>query len=181
MALLSSVPWLICSGSAQSQEARVPEAEARAALRVDRLNAEGRVDRSRVRLQLAVEIEVTAEGVRALGATIVRAPDKSNSAQAGLRARATTGETVVADYVFPDPRLVEIEREGERTLQSATTIVFVPLSADLTELEILPVGGMETEVSRGGSIQLQGLVRRACVDRTRLDVCREVIRRPQPG
>ena len=129
-------------------------------------------------LHLAVEIEVTAEGVRPIGVSIVRGPDKSSSALADLLVTARAGDEVFAEYTIPDPRLAEVDSEGQRTLTRAPTFVFVPLSAVLAEpelkLEIVPVPGREEFVSEGGTLDLVPLVTRACKARPELEECQKI-------
>ncbi len=146
---------------------------------MQQINAEAEFDAGKldVQLQLAVEVEITADGMRALNATIVRAPPKSNSAMADLHVRARAGDRVVTEYVIPDPRLMEVDREGRNTAPQATTFIFVPLDAGLTAIDLIPVKGREVEVSKGGSVNPKFWLRQACEKERELAECQEILRK----
>ncbi len=128
--------------------------------------------------QLAVEIEVRADGIVALGASIVFGPVKANSALADLSVSARAGDKVLHEYVMPDPRLGESENR-EVVLDSAQTYAYAPLSPDLTELVIAPVPGREG-ISPAGTIELPPLLVLACRQQPRLAECQEILKnRPQ--
>jgi hypothetical protein len=154
-----------------------PEEDAALLAQAAKANAEDTFDVGQVssRLHLAVEVEVTADGIRPTGVTIVRGPEKAGSAMADLLVRARAGDEVIAEYTMPDPRLVEIESETWMTLDAERTIVFAPLVPELTELEIVPVEGREPFVSKGGVVELQPLVRKACEEQPELEECRKIL------
>jgi len=127
-------------------------------------------------LQLAVEVEVRADGVTPLGASVVRASGKTNSAIQDLRVVANGASRQLGQYVMPDPRFAKVDREGEQILPSARTFVFAPLSADLTTITVQPVPGGKENVSRGGNIDARPLLREACEKERELSVCQQILR-----
>jgi hypothetical protein len=127
------------------------------------------------RVLLAVEVSVSAEGVRALGASVIRAPAKANSATPDLRVTARAGESVVADYTIADPRRVEIEGKEWKMLPEGRAFIYAPLSEGLTEFRIEPLPGRERDASKGGTLDARELARRACEGRTELEECRRVL------
>jgi hypothetical protein len=126
-------------------------------------------------LHMAVEVEITAEGVTPVGVSIVRGPARPNSAQADLSVRAFTSDAVVSQYTIADPRLVEVEGEGWRQLPSARIFVHVPLDTDLRQLLIVPVAGREADTSPGGAVDLQPLMKEACKEQPDLDPCKDIL------
>jgi hypothetical protein len=126
--------------------------------------------------QLAIEVEVTASDIQPRNVTIVRAPAKANSAMADLQVRTLAGDKVMAEYTVSDPRLVEIERQGQKILPAARTFLYVPLSAALTELVVVPATGREKFVSKGGVLDLRALLQKACREQSGMKECREIIR-----
>jgi hypothetical protein len=129
-----------------------------------------------LKLQLALEIEFTQGGISVVGSKIIRAPVKANSAMSDLVVQAKSGERVVGEYSVADPRLVEVEKEGGKVLPQARAFVYLPLTADLTELSIRPAQGREGAVSQGGVIALKPHMKEACEKRREIDVCQEILR-----
>lgn len=126
---------------------------------------------------LAIEVEVTADGVRPLGAKIVLAPPKANSDSGELRVQPTGIEGW--SYTMHDPRIVSADEPDERrseVLESARTFVFVPLLAAIHGLDILPVPGEKPDASRGGKFDVREFAREACRrTRSELPVCRQIL------
>ena len=127
-------------------------------------------------LILAIEIEVTAAGIRPLESQVIRAPMKTNSALADLHLKAFSGQAIISEYTFPDPRLVEVNSSGLRTLPKATTFIFVPLNRQLTLIRIDPVRSREKFVSRGGMFDPQPLMNQACENKQMYKECRDIWR-----
>lgn len=160
-------------GPATSQQDRKQAEQA------EKANADSNANLTQNRVfQLAIEVEVSADGIKPLGASIVRAPAKSGSAMADLRIAAKAGDQTRAEYTAPDPRLSEVERQGQRALPSARTFLFVPLSAELTVVQITPVEGREDRVSKGGTFDPRPLARQACQERRALKECIELLGQP---
>jgi hypothetical protein len=126
---------------------------------------------------LAVEVEITAQGVEVIGSRVLLAPEKSNSALVDLIVRAKAGAEVLFEYGLPDPRLAEVDGEGQITLPAATTFLHVPLLDELTEIEIRPAEGREDIASRGGTIEVLPLLQQACKRQIELEVCQEFFKR----
>lgn len=129
--------------------------------------------------QLAIEVEVTADGIRPVGARIVFAPPKTNSAFADLRVQPAGVDG--GGYTIADPRLADsADPEGRRPimLESVRTFVYVPLLAALTAISVQPHDDTDPTVSRGGRFDVRALAQEAC---TRipfdLPVCREILTR----
>jgi hypothetical protein len=127
-------------------------------------------------LQLAVEVEIRADGLTPMGATVVRAPRKTNSAIADLSVRATGASGPTGEYAMADPRLAEVDRSGEQILQSARSFVFAPLTPDLTTIEVRPLTGAKRAVSRGGTIDARPLLWAACEKEREIPTCIQVLR-----
>ena len=128
--------------------------------------------------QLAVEVEITAEGIKPIGATIVQAPPKTNSAIADLRVQAVGAERW--EYTMADPRLAEVDdpkEQGGRVLPSARWYVYAPLSVAVTAVSVQPVAQQtERAVSRGGTIDVRELAAEACTrTKSELPACREIV------
>jgi hypothetical protein len=130
---------------------------------------------------LAIEVEITADGVKPIGARIVFAPPKTNSAFADLRVQV--GGVDGWTYTMTDPRLVEVNDPNERrtiVLESARAFVFVPLLAAATALSVEPLAGMDMDkdVSRGGKFDVRALAVEVCSrTQSELPVCREILAR----
>lgn len=124
---------------------------------------------------LAVEVEVTAEGIRPIGSKIIRAPMKKSSALADLHLKAMAEQSVLVEYTFPDPRLVEVDSLEHKTLPRATTFVFLPLTSSLSEVRISPVKGREKMVSGGGVFDPRPMMKKACEGEKMLDECKKIL------
>jgi hypothetical protein len=173
--LFFSVTFLASCASLVQQSSSDKDKEREAM--VAKVNPESTFDVGQIasELQLAVEVEITAEGVKPISATIIRAPVKSSSALADLLVRPRAGDKVVVEYTIPDPRLVEVDSEGYRTLPKAQTFIYAPLSRSLSAVEIVPVAGREKFVSKGGTIDLRPLIKQACERRTEIKECQEIL------
>lgn len=127
--------------------------------------------------QLAVEVEITAAGITPIGATIVQAPPKTNSAIADLRVQAVGADRW--EYTMPDPRFAEVDdpkEHGERVLPSARWYVYAPLSVTVTAISVQPLAQTERAVSRGGTIDVRALAAEACTrTKSELLACREIV------
>ncbi|MEO8380715.1 MAG: hypothetical protein ABI779_13710 [Acidobacteriota bacterium] len=127
--------------------------------------------------QLAVEVEITASSVTPVGATIVQAPPKTNSAIADLRVQAVGADRW--EYTMADPRLAEIDDANEQravVLPTARWYVYAPLSVSVTAISVQPVSEAKREVSRGGTIDVRGLAAEACrKTQSELPTCREIV------
>jgi hypothetical protein len=130
---------------------------------------------------LAIEVEVTADGIRPIGATIVQAPRIANSAVADLRVQA--GGVLDWIYTMPDPRFVEGTDGDERRdqlLESARGYVYAPLLAAVTTLSIQPLAGGRDDgpITPRGSIDVRPLAEELCRrTQSKLPVCREILSR----
>ena len=126
---------------------------------------------------LAIEVEITADGVKPLGASIVLAPRKANSAIEDLRVQA--GGVDGWSYTMPDPRLATSSDPGqpeEIVLESVRTFVYVPLLAAVKTLSIESLAPPDRVVSRGGKFDVRALAREVCTrTRSPLPVCREIL------
>lgn len=125
-------------------------------------------------LQLAVEVEVTASGVTPIGAVIIRAPQRTSSGLPDLR--VTIDGSQPTAYSLADPRLAQVDAEGERVLPSARTFIHAPLSANLGSVRIEPMDPGRKDVSRGGVIDLRPLLVRACEEARELQECQAILR-----
>jgi len=130
---------------------------------------------------LAIEVEITADGVKPISAKIVQAPPIANSAFADLRVQV--GGVDGWAYTMPDPRLVNAHDPNERrtiVLESARAFVYVPLLAAATALSLEPLAGAERDrdVSRGGNFDVRALAAEVCSrTQSELPVCREILAR----
>jgi hypothetical protein len=128
---------------------------------------------------LAIEVEFTAEGVKPLGAKIVHAAPRANSAFGDLRVQA--GGVDGWGYTMADPRLVKGGGPDDAraiVLESARTHVYVPLLVAVTELSIQPATTDDPDVSRGGRFDVLALAAAACAQmRMELPVCRQIAER----
>lgn len=124
---------------------------------------------------LAVEVEVTADGVKPLRANLILAPRIANSAVEDLRVEATGIQDWA--YTFTDPRFVESDDPHAReanVLESARTYVYVPLSPALTTLSISPLRDRDT--SRGGKFDVRELAKQLCSRmRKEFPICEEIL------
>ena len=174
-AILAMLLVAACATSAPSEEER--EA-ARANAQADR----SAVASTATTALLAVEVEITAGGVTPIGATIVQAPPKTNSAIADLRVEPVGAER--AAYTMPDPRLAEVDdpnEQGERILPSARWFVYAPLSASVSAISVQPIAATERKVSRGGTIDVRALAVDACRrNESQLPACREILAKYAP-
>ena len=126
---------------------------------------------------LAIEVEVTADSVTPVSATIINAPPKPNSAIGDLRVQAIGTDW---SYTMPDPRLVETSdpaEPGTAELESARGHVYVPLLVAVTGISIQPSAELMVEkVSRGGTFDIGTLAAQACMRaQSQLPVCQQII------
>ena len=121
---------------------------------------------------MADEPKVPPEG--GTGETPAKPAPASGSGVEDLRVRAMARDKVVAEYSIPDPRLVETEDQKWQLLPSARTFVYVPLSTEITALSISPLPG-RTRASKGGTIPVLDLAKRACAERTQVETCRRIM------
>jgi hypothetical protein len=134
---------------------------------------------------LAVEVNVRADGLDVVSAKVIRGPSTPNSAEYDLLVTARAGDRTIAEYVIPDPRLAEVlghgsEERGHLILPEAATVVFAPLTEDLTEIQIAPIKGREERASKGGTIDARTLAARACEGQTGIEECQRIPRsRPE--
>ena len=115
---------------------QTPEQRANATATADALNAEASV------LQLAIPVEVSAAGVRALAeGEVIRAPrpGPGSGPQLLVTLEGVTSEGKIrSQYEFPDPRIFEVEGEGQKIAPSARTYVYVPLSDTVSQIDVKP-------------------------------------------
>lgn len=124
---------------------------------------------------LAVEVEITANGVIPLDASIIFAPRTTDSADPELRVRANGVEGW--EYTIANPLIAQVEDpENPQTivLESARIPVFVPLSPALTSITIEPIAESDATV-RGGTFDVRKLAAQACARmRSSIAGCREI-------
>lgn len=126
---------------------------------------------------LAIEIEVSDEGVKPISAKIIHAPRPANAAFGDLHVEAKGVEGW--SHTFADPRVIKVhDSEEKRTemLESARTIVFLPLHAALTHLTIKPTADSALPGPFGGTFDVRELAKQACAELVQLNlpVCREI-------
>ena len=148
--------------------AQTPEPKANAGATASALAGESRV------LQLAIPVEVSASGVRILGeGRVIRAPRPQPGSGPQL---VVTLEGVSADgqfqrqYELPDPRLQEIEGQGQRVAPRARTFVYVELSDRASRVDVKPKAEgppdpsrtMEFSESANSTIELAKVASKTC-------------------
>lgn len=125
---------------------------------------------------LAVEVEITANEVRPLDASILFAPRTTDSAVPEMRVRANGVEGW--EYTIANPLIAHVDDpENPQTivLESARIPVFVPLSPALTSITIEPVAEGDATTPRGGTFDVRKLAAQACARmRSSIAGCREM-------
>lgn len=126
---------------------------------------------------LAIEVELTADGIRPVSARIVNAPPKTNSAFADLNVQPAGVDR--GGYTMADPRLADVaDADGRRpiVLESVRWFVYVPLLAAVTAISVQPLADTDPSVSRGGRFDVREFAREACRrTRSELPVCRQIL------
>jgi hypothetical protein len=93
-------------------------------------------------LQLAIPIEVSSNGVKVLGpGEVVRAPRPQPGSGPQLRVSLVgtlSDGKFQREYEMPDPRLKEIEGQGEKVATSARTFVYVDLNWSASTISVKP-------------------------------------------
>ena len=125
---------------------------------------------------LVVTVRVSADRIEPVTARLLRGPRKTNSAVQDLRVIPLAKGVETGSYAMPDPRFQRREGIGWRVLESAETLVFVPLSADIDRVEIKPVGDRKDLASIGGFFKPLPFAAEACqATTTRYEACVEII------
>jgi hypothetical protein len=127
-------------------------------------------------VQLAVEVEIRADGITPVGASVVQAPAKTHSAIQDLRVTASGGGQPLAQYAMADPRIAEVDGEGRRVLDSVRTFIFAPLSPALATITVEPLPTAQEGVSRGGTLDAVPLLRKACEQERNMSLCQQILR-----
>lgn len=118
---------------------------------------------------LVVTIELTKSTMTTTSSQLVLGQAKTSSSIADLHIIALADDSMVAEYYAPDPRFSMVEGGGWNEAAQATLRLYVPLSANIDEVTILPVPGRETVVSAGGVIKPRPLMKAACIDAAEID------------
>ena len=118
---------------------------------------------------VAIVVEITKTSTTPIDASLVRGPSTiANNSVKDLRVSAEQSGRVVSAYSMPDPRFVRRERgvtgrmEPWIELDSATAVIYVPLSSVIGKVEILPEPGRSPTVSAGGSFDPRPWATGAC-------------------
>lgn len=126
---------------------------------------------------LAIEIEVTDEGIKPVSAKIIHAPRPSNAAFGDLKVEALGVEGWT--YTFADPRVVTRHDPNDpqpEVLESARTFVFVPLHVAVKQLSIRPHEGSTLPSPFGGTFDIFEFAKQVCAE-LELPACREIVPR----
>lgn len=152
----------------QSVASQTPEQQANATASSAALTGDGTV------LQLAIPVEISSSGVRVVGeGEVIRAPRPQPGAgpQLVVTLEGDSGaERFLRKYEVPDPRLSEIEGQGQRIFPAAQTFVYVELADPATRLDIRPSSDgpaetnvmMEFGVEANSSIVLAPIASKVC-------------------
>lgn len=126
---------------------------------------------------LAVEVEISAEGIRALRASVIYREAQTDTAlEKDLVVTFKAGEEIIVEYSIPDPRRVEIEGQQNEILATGQTFVYAPLDAELTTLEIKPLtGGSQPELPPVNQIDLVPILQQICEEQPDLEACQEIV------
>jgi len=127
-------------------------------------------------LQIAIPVEISASGVRVMGeGQLIRAPRPQPGAgpQLVVTLQGESGEgKFQRQYELPDPRLSEIEGQGQRVLPRAQTFVYVELADRASQIDIKPKSetvpatntNMEFVDKARSTIQLAQIAGKLCRD-----------------
>lgn len=122
------------------------------------------------RQYLVVTLEVTKTGITPVGSSLVRGPGRlTNGAIKDLQIRAFDTTKMIAAYSIRDPRFTKREqnRVGGRPrwveLPAAKKNVFVPLSSEIENVEVIPEAARSGIVSPGGNFDPRPWGTAACV------------------
>jgi len=153
------------------QAAQTPEQKANATASAGAITGQDNV------LQLAIPVEVSATGVRVMGdGQVIRAPSPQPGAGPQL---VVTLEGQTADgrfqrqYELPDPRLSEVEGQGQRVRAKAQMFVYVELADRASRIDVKPKSGGVVLLNRGStgfganaksSIDLTPIATKVCRD-----------------
>ncbi len=121
------------------------------------------------RQYVAIIVEVTKSDTIPIGASLVRGPAEiSNAALKDLKVSALQSTRTVSTYSMADPRFAKREPSvtGRMSawieLDSATTVIYVPLSDLIDKVEIAPEPGRSDTVSSGGQFDPRPWATGAC-------------------
>ena len=120
---------------------------------------------------VAVEVELSEGGVQTVGSQVVRAPPPAHSVHADVAVRVRAQDRVVSSYAVADPRMAETETGRRLVLPTARAFVYVPIRADLSELEIVPLRAGPLEGRGRLVVRLPQLLREVCKTRADLGDC----------
>ena len=137
------------------------------------------VGRAAEGLYVSLEVEVSKDGIRPLGSSIIRSPGTSNSALTDLQVRIWARDAVISEYYLADPRVVEIEGAGQSILETSTTYVEAPLSADLEMLQILRADLTPEAILPEDWVDLRPWMRRGCLSSDQAEACGAILREVQ--
>jgi hypothetical protein len=121
------------------------------------------------RQYVAIVVEVTKTDTIPIDASLVRGPAEiSNAALKDLKVSALQSTRAVSTYSMADPRFAKRERSvtGHMSawieLDSATAVIYVPLSALIDKVEIAPEPSRSDTVSSGGEFDPRPWATGAC-------------------